>query len=77
MEPDVLILRDEDVYMFGVYSQEQVRGGNEKVYKAHIVIRLYKDGSYKLLKDRYNTSDREIQKLIKPIQINTELLLIL
>ncbi len=77
MEKNVLILRDKDVYTLGVYSQEQIRGGNDKMYKAHIAIRVYNDGKYKVLKDRYNTSDREIQRLINPVKINTSLLLVL
>ena len=77
MESKILILRDEDVYMYGIYSKEHIRGGNEKMYKAHLVIRLFNDGSYKILKDRYNSTDRDIQKILNPIQINTNLLLVL
>jgi hypothetical protein len=75
MDKKVLILRDEDVYKTG--HGETMYGSNKPMYEAHIVIRLYEDGSYKLLKDRYNTSDREIRKLINPVQTNTNLLLVL
>jgi len=76
MEPNILILNDEDFYR-SQDGKEWMCGGNQRMYKAHVVIRLYKDGTYNLLKDRYNTSDREIQRIINPIQINTNLLLVI
>jgi len=76
MKPEVLILRDEDVYKTDS-GMETMRGSNQPMYDAQVVIRLFNDGSYKLLKDRYNTPDREIQRLINPIQINTNLLLVI
>lgn len=76
MEPKILILRDEDVFTSDT-GMESMRGSNKPMYEAHTVIRLFDDGSYKLLKDRYNTSDREIQRIINPIKINENLLLVI
>ena len=77
MEPNILILRDKDVYKTDSGMETTRNHCTQEMYKAHVVIRLYKDGTYKLLKDRYNTSDREIQRIINPIEINENLLLII
>jgi hypothetical protein len=77
MEPKILILRDEDVYKTSDGMETTRNHCTQEMYKAHIVIRLFNDGSYKLLKDRYNTSEREIQRIINPIQINENLLLVI
>ena len=77
MEQDVLILRDEDVYKTDSGMETTRNHCTQKMHQSNIVIRLFNDGSYKLLKDRYNTSDSEIQRILNPIKLNTKLLLIL
>ena len=67
-----LILRDEDVYLTS--NGEMPYGGSKKMYEAHVVIRLHRNGTFKVLKDRFGLSEYQIMNLINPV--NKKLLLV-
>ena len=71
-ECNTLILRDSDVYLTS--TGEVPYGGVKKMHMAHIVIRLFRDGTHKVLKDRFGLSEYQIMNLINPV--NKKLLLL-
>jgi hypothetical protein len=58
-----LILTDDDFYSLynGSYDGRAIRGGKRRLFEAELVIKLNRDGSYEVIKDRYGLSKEQIE----------------
>jgi hypothetical protein len=58
-----LILTEDDFY----YSPTGrfLRGGDRPMYNADLVVYVKKDGSYEVLKDRFDLSKEEVRSIVE------------
>lgn len=54
-----LILTEEE--FFQTAEGYHLRGGNRRIYDAELVVKINRNGSYEVLKDRFNLSKEEIE----------------
>lgn len=57
-----LILTEDQFYQ--TQNGLAIRGGSSILYDAHLVVKLRRDGSYEVLKDRFGLSKEEIESEI-------------
>lgn len=57
------ILTDDDFYSLynGSYDGRDIRGGKRRLFEAELVIKLNRDGSYEVIKDRFGLSKEQIE----------------
>lgn len=66
---------EEDFYRTS--NGQFLRGGNHRLYEAELAIKILRDGTYEVLKDRKGLSKSEIEREISYAGIDERLLLIM
>jgi len=55
-----LILTEDDFYNCPGQGST-LRGGSRRLYDAELVVKILRDGSYKIIKDRFGLSESQIE----------------
>lgn len=59
------ILTEDDFYCS--FNGLSLRGGNRRLYDAELVVKILRDGSYEVIKDRFGLSKEQIEdEISKP-----------
>jgi hypothetical protein len=56
------ILTEDDFYQSA--TGQTLRGGNRRMYNAELVVKIMRDGTYEVLKDRFGLSSSEVENEI-------------
>ena len=60
-----LILTEDDFYR--TLNGPAIRGGNKRLYEAELVIKVNRDGTHEVIKDRFGLSKSQIEMEIESI----------